>query len=235
MKPLSYENRMRALALTLLLIPSLSSAQAMPLQTEAAPVTPLGWAWRTDRPATPQRGGTGGVTDALFEFNHMAPGWHVTMGPGGALYDPALRAEGRFEVEGQMILFPEATTSEYGVFVGGTAMDGDGASWTAFVVRPDGTAGVIRRAAGVTSNLMPWSAHAAVAARDSTGFARNVVAVRAEPDSVRMFVNGTRVGAWARADLAVDGHFGLRIGQGVNIHVTNLDLKRRLAPFPSRR
>ena len=52
---------------------------------------------------------------------------------------------------------------------------------------------------------------------------------------MRFFVNNTRVGAWPRAALRVDGAFGFRIGQGANLHITNLDLTQRLAPFPARR
>ena len=59
--------------------------------------------------------------------------------------------------------------------------------------------------------------------------------VRAEPDSVRFLVNGVRVSAWPRAALQVDGSYGFRIGAGANLHITNLDLTRRLAPFPARR
>lgn len=54
-------------------------------------------------------------------------------------------------------------------------------------------------------------------------------------DSVRMFVNGTRVGAWPRRTLAVDGTYGFRIGKGTNLHITNLDPTRRHVPFPAPR
>jgi hypothetical protein len=51
---------------------------------------------------------------------------------------------------------------------------------------------------------------------------------------VRFVVNGERVAAWPRASLAVDGAYGFRIGGGVNLHITNLDVTRRVAPFPRR-
>lgn len=219
----------RPLLAAALLLPVAAAAQ------QAAPVTPPGWAWRTDKPATPQRGGTGNVTDAAFEFTHMAPGWHITMGPGGTLYDPAARADGRFAVEGELILFPNASNEEYGVFVGGAGLDGAAARWIAFVVRADGSAGVLRHADGRTTPLRDWAAHPAVKPKPADATAKNYVTVRAEPDSVRFFVNGERIAAWSRAELDVDGAFGFRIGRGVNLHITNLDVTRRLAPFPQRR
>jgi hypothetical protein len=218
------------------LIAMLPGSAPLAAQDAAAPrpLTPPGWAWRTDRPAEPQRGGTGRMSDAVFEFVHMAPGWHVTMGPGGNLFEPGARLAGRFGVEAEMILFPDASDGEYGVFVGGTGLDG-AAEWTAFVVRADGSAAVMRRAAGATTMLMPWAPHSAVKVKATGATAKNYVTVRAEPDSVRFVVNGERVAAWPRAGIPVDGNFGFRIGRGVNLHITNLDVTRRLAPFPDRR
>lgn len=219
----------RHLLLAILPVPAVAVAQ------QAAPLTPPGWTWRTDIPASPQKGGTGNLSDAVFEFTPMAPGWHITMGPGGTLFDPAARAEGRFVIEGELILFPGSTNQEYGVFVGGSALDGPGARWFAFVVREDGGAAVLRHDGGRTTELLPWGAHAAVKPRERNATVKNIVTVRAEPDSVRFLVNGERIGAWARAEIPVDGTFGFRIGRGVNLHITNLDHTRRLAPFPTRR
>ncbi len=199
---------------------------------QSGAVTPPGWQWRTDLPAAPQAGGTGNVTDSRFEFSPMAPGWHVTMGPGGILFDPQNRISGRFEVDAQFFLFPEPSNAEYGVFVGGAGLDGPGARWTTFVVRGDGSGAIFAHSGGRTNEVVSWTKHSAIAARDANGLARNVVSVRAEPDSVKLFVNGTRVAAVQRLDVSVDGQFGLRVGRGINIHVGNLDIKRRLAPFP---
>lgn len=197
-------------------------------------LTPPGWSWRTDAPATPRRGGTEPITEGQFEFSFMAPGWHITMGPGGVLYDGGEGAQGRFMLEGEFILFPNASNGEYGLFVGGSDLTGDGQGWLAFVVRADGRAAVLRSEAGGRSMLMDWTPHAAVKPKPADGTVKNFITVRAEPDSVRFVVNGERVAAWPRAALAVDGAYGFRIGRGVNLHVTNLDITRRLAPFPRR-
>jgi len=225
---------MRTLLAALFTLPCLGLGAQMAATSSA--VTPAGWTWKTDAPAEPQRGGTGNVGTAKFEFTHMAPGWHITMGPGGVLFPAEGRAEGRFVLEGEMIYFNDgADAAEYGVFVGGAGLDGMHASWTAFVMRPDGKAAVLRHEHGATRALHDWANVQGISGRDSTGFARHRVSVRAEPDSVRFFVNGTRVGAWPRAALAVEGGYGFRIGRGANLHITNLDLTRRLAPFPAPR
>lgn len=210
--------------------------RALAAQHENDPMlAPQGWRWSLDAPARLRNGGTFASADSLFEFVHMAPGWHITMGPGAALFDPRERAEGRFVVQSELILFPNASANEYGLFVGGRDLEGAGKEWFAFVVRADGSAAVMHRAGAETHLVMPWTKHEAVKVRPDGGSVTNVVAVRAEPDSVRFVVNGARIAAYPRAALAVDGAFGFRIGQGVNLHITNLDVTRRLAPFPERR
>lgn len=237
LRTVAIRNCRLAPVLSLVLSLVAASLDAQQMRTDPAPsVTPDGWAWRTDAPATPQKGGTGNVGTATFEFTHMAPGWHITMGPGALLFPKGAEATGRFALEGEMIYFPDgADSAEYGVFVGGSSLDGPNAGWTTFVVRADGSGAVTRRTATGEQLLRAWARHDAINARDANGWARNTVAVRAEPDSVRFVVNGKVVQAWARADLPVDGAYGFRIGKGANLHITNLDLTKRLAPYPSRK
>lgn len=224
----------QTLALGLMLVTGLVP-RAAGAQSTAPERAPTGWRWVLDAPGVHAGGSRDARADSVFDFVNMAPGWHITMGPGGALFDSRERAEGRFVVEGELILFPDGSDAEYGVFVGGRALDGAHPEWLAFVVRGDGSAGVLHRAGAETRALMPWTTHAAVKPRVGGATSKNVVTVRAEPDSVRFLVNGERVGAFARSAVPVDGAFGFRIGRGVNLHITNLDVSRRLAPFPAPR
>ncbi len=207
-----------------------------PVRAQGAPRAPEGWRWLLDAPATFSAAAIDRGNDTSFAFVRMAPGWHITMGPGAVLLDPAARVDGRFVIEAEMILFPDAQEHEYGIFLGGEGLDGDAttARWTAFVVRSDGQAAVLERSAGAVRQVLPWAEHAAVVRRPPGGSARNVVTVRAELDSMRFLVNGQRVAAWPRREMRAEGNFGFRIGQGVNLHITNLDLTRRLAPVPQR-
>jgi hypothetical protein len=216
-------------AVVITLAPRLG-AQAAP-----APQGPAGWSWTLDRPARFQGGGKAIGTDSLFEFSQMAPGWHLTMGPGAVVYDPREQADHRYVLTAELILFPDASMEgEYGVFVGGRGLEGSSAQWSAFVVRGDGSAAVMQRAGGQTRMIMPWTKAESVKPRPVGDAVTNVVQVRAEADSTVFVVNGTRVAAFGRGDLEVNGPFGFRVGPGVNLHITNLDLTRRLAP-PRRR
>lgn len=237
----THARRTFAVALASITLGALAMPLAMPLRAQgaapAAPQGPPGWAWSLDRTVRMSAGGKAIGTDSLFEFVNMAPGWHATMGPGGALYDPRETADHRFVLSAEMILFPDAAMdAEYGLFVGGRDL-GSAATkqWFAFVVRGDGSAAVMHRAGPETHMVMPWTKAAGVKARPDGGSAKNIVELRAEPDSIRFLVNGERVTAFARADLDVNGPFGFRVGKGANLHITNLDVTRRLAPFPQRR
>lgn len=206
-------------------------------QQAAAPAAPPGWTWSLDRPARMSAGGKAIGTDSLFEFALMAPGWHLTMGPGGVVHDPREKADHRFVVTAEMILFPDAALDgEYGIFVGGMQLESAAnKQWYAFVVRGDGSAAVMHRAGPETHMVMPWTMHTGVKPRPDGATVTNVVQLRAEPDSIRFLVNGERITTFARTDLDVNGTFGFRVGNRVNLHITNLDVTRRLAPFPQRR
>ncbi|HEU4828409.1 MAG TPA: hypothetical protein VFT04_04365 [Gemmatimonadales bacterium] len=165
------------------------------------------------------------AADSAYTFDRMPPGWHVTMGPGAILTDSAHRAEGRFVVESEIFLFPNSSASEYGI-----VLAKDGADWTGFLLRRDGTAAIVRFAGGVATPIVAWSAHDSVPKPSADAPARVVARVEAERDSTHFSVNGTRVASALGSAAPVDGVFGLRIGPGVNVHVSRLDYTRRLAP-----
>ncbi len=209
----------------------LTAATVVPLAV-AAQGGPPNWTWALDQPARLLNGGRFTPNDTTWDFVNMAPGWHVTMGPGGQLFDPSNTATGRYAVEAEMILFPNSSNEEFGVFVGGAHLGEPDARWTAFTIRRDGKFTVRSQQAGRRVTLADWAQHEAVNPLAADGTVKNTVRVLAEPDSVRFLVNGARVGAWARRGLAVDGLYGFRIGKGTNLHITNLDHTRRHAPFP---
>src|SRR5688572_21796033 len=85
--------------------------------------TPQGWRWVTDRPAA----------GAELSFITMAPGWHITTKPGTLLFHPGFEGRGRYSVEAEIFLFPGDNQEEYGLFIGGSDLEGPRGSYTAFV------------------------------------------------------------------------------------------------------
>jgi hypothetical protein len=171
--------------------------------------------------------------DPNSAFSMMPPGWHVTTtASGGILFDPAQTAAGRFAVEEEVFIFPGTSEEGYGVFVGGKNLESSGRSYIAFLARPDGSAGVFRFTGAGAEPISAWARTEAVLPPGQSEPTRNVLRVLAEPDSVRFLANGKEVASLARSALALDGIFGLRVGGGLNVHVSNLDITRRLAPAP---
>lgn len=201
----------------------------------AAAQAPAGWQLDLDAPATaqPTEAGARERPDAYW-FVEMRPGWHVTMGPGGRLFDPAFTAADRYAIESNIFLFPGGSDEGYGVFFGGSGA-GTGATWLAALLRRDGSAALLRHGPGVHEWVVPWAAHEAVkpgAAEEPVG---NLLHVDVRRDSVHVFANGTQLYAVPRAGLVTDGSFGLRVGREVNLHVSTLDHTRRLAGVPAPR
>lgn len=180
---------------------------------------PAGWTVRYDR---------ANAVDSTLAFTAMTPGWHVATGPSGILYDSTRTASGDFALTSEIFLFPGQRADGFGVFVGGRDLQGAGQQYTYFLLRKDGKFTIKRRDGAAATDLVPWTAHAAVAPHDGgEGTVKHVLGVVAAGDTVRFTVNGTEVAALPRAAVAPDGVVGLRVNHNLNLHVTSLDVRRR--------
>jgi hypothetical protein len=209
--------RLRALAA------ATSLAGILPIHLRAQDSAPAGW-------KTQLTSGSG----AEFAFDEMLPGFHVTAkSTGGLVYPAAERATGRFAVDAAIVLFPDASDRGYGVFVGGGDDGGRLGGWTAFLVAGDGRFAIAKQVGSATQMVLPWAAHDAVLRRaDKT--VTNRLRVELEPDSVRFLVNGARLATLARSAVSSDGHVGLQFEEGLNVHVIDVDVTRRLLGRPKR-
>jgi hypothetical protein len=175
-----------------------------------------------------------GTADSVA-YDRMPPGWHITTGPASILYDAVNQARGRFAVDAEIHLFPGTSDEGYGVFIGGSTRQ-DGESWIAFLITRDGSATIERRTAGSTTTLYPRTRAPSIKPHPGgEGTAFNAIRVLVQGDSAVFSANGQRITAIPTRDLPVEGTFGFRVGKNLNLHITNLDLVTRLAPFPVRR
>jgi hypothetical protein len=191
--------------------------------------TPDDWRWRLDEPAAMSPDGK--MDAGRWWFVAMPPGWHITMGPGGLVYHPSYRASGRFVVESELFLFPDSSDEGVGVFVGGQTLgDQELPAWTALLLRKDGGATVVRRAAGAVTPLSDWKPAPGVRPHGGKDAEKHTFRVEADTATVTFLVDGATVASLPRTDAGPDGHFGFRLGRGVNIHVVRLDFTQQLAP-----
>jgi hypothetical protein len=188
----------------------------------AAPVAgqeyerPANWKVRFDRPAP----------DSALYFVSMEPGWHITTGPAGILYDPERKAAGNYLLRSEIHLFPGERREGFGVFVGGNNLDSQDQSYTYFLIRKDGRFLVKRRNGAETQILTPWTEHAAIVKHDGgEGTAKNTLGVECDVEMVHFLVNDEKVASLPRADVEVDGVVGLRVNHGLNVHVTELTIE----------
>ncbi len=193
---------------------------------------PPHWQWIADSPARM-------VTDldvpeGAVLFVTMAPGWHVTTRVGALFHDPRYFTEGPFSLDAEVFLFPDSGEEEYGVFLGGTALDRPQRRYATFVLRRDGTVGLFVVDGSSRTAIVPWTSHPA-ALTPGTDAVKNHFSIVADADSVSVGVNGVSVAHLARSALPVEGAFGFRMGPGINLHAIRLDVSHRLAPTARRK
>lgn len=197
---------------------------ALTLGASAAPTfaqdfqRPDGWMTRFDR---------SGSTEADLEmFVEMPPGWHVTTGPAGIFWSPTNTTSGDFRLEMEVFLFdPSGRREAFGLFAGGQDLQGPGQSYTYFLLRDGGEFIIKRRQGEDAPTVRPWTAHEAVLGYSDRGeevSVKNVLALEAEGDTVRFFVNGEEVAAIPRSEVPVDGIYGFRVNHMLNLHISKL-------------
>lgn len=212
---------MRLTALTLLTV----LGAAGPLAAQA----PAGWTWHTDAPVT-WVASVDKPVDSLLAFVRMPPGWHLTMGPGGVLYEPRYFAEGNYTLEAQYFHFPNSSAAEYGLMVGGQDLSGGGARYVAFVVRGDGSVAAWERVGGRDRMLAEWRRAEAVRPTDGKEVVGNVLRLTVTAREAVLKVNGLDALILPLDGVSLDGQFGFRVGRGMNLHASTLTVTQRLAP-----
>jgi hypothetical protein len=193
------------------LVLGLVSAPALAQELER----PADWKLRFDRPAP----------DSAVYFVSMPPGWHITTGPAGILYDPSVTAKDEYRVRSEIFLFPGERREGFGIFVGGENLESDSQSYLYFLIRKDGRYLIKHRAGSETHVIVPWTAHEAIVKHEGgEETAKNELGIECGSEIVDFFVNGEKVNSLPRSQTNVDGIVGLRVNHSLNLHVTDLSV-----------
>lgn len=181
---------------------------------------PAGWSARTDR----------GQPLTNVNFRPMGGGLHVTVGPAVILYRAADAAKGAYEVS---VTYSQtaapAHPESYGLFVGGSDLQGAAQRYTYFLIRGNGQFLVKRRTGAETSNVSDgWTAHPAVKAQDADGKATNTLSIVVGPERVSFRANGTEVFSAARGDVDTNGVAGLRVNHNLDLHIDGFTVKTKM-------
>ncbi|UCG84835.1 MAG: hypothetical protein JSW71_12840 [Gemmatimonadota bacterium] len=176
---------------------------------------PADWQVRFDRP----------TSDSVY-FVTMTPGWHLTTGPSAIFYNPSTTAAGEYRVSSEIYLFPGDRREGFGLFIGGTDLEGEGQSYLYFLIRKDGRYIVKRRNGVETPTITPWTEHPAIVRQSGDQQAKNVLEIDVGPERLTFYVNGETVTSIPRGALLTDGVVGLRVNHNLNLHVTSLTITR---------
>ena len=200
---------------------ALASALAAPALAAQDFERPEGWQVRFDEP--------GASEDQLEMFVSMPPGWHVTSGPAAIYWGPEMEASGEYRIEMEVFLFEPhqgMMREAFGFFAGGRNLDGDDIEYTYFLIRDGGEFIVKRREGAEAPTIHPWTGHEAILGwkdRGDGATAKNILAVEADADEVRFFVNDAQVAALPRDQVAMDGVYGFRVNHMLNLHISRLE------------
>ena len=83
---------------------------------------------------------------------------------------------------------------------------------------------------GASANAKPETAE--LEAKAVLDNVKNVLKVDLDPAHAALWVNGTKVLSVPRAEVSTDGRVGFRVGKDMNLHITTLNVTRKLAPVP---
>ena len=166
-------------------------------------------------------------------FVVMRPGWHVYAGPGGLLWDPGRFASGNYAVKSTIYLFPKGdpersgstqVDSPYGLFLAGRDLEGDAPEYISFQIDNAGRFRISRHTGDDVQDLAPWTDSDAVAVLDepATSPAENVLEVDVRGEQTIFLIDGESVAEVPTSELPVEGIVGLRVGEGLSLHITEI-------------
>ncbi len=200
-----------AVAVAALVVPLVGDAQTG--GNEAA-----GWETRLDN---------GTDVDSVLHFRTMGGGVHATTaGRGGATFwQPNSMAKGDFTISANFIQTePSGHPNAYGIFWGGSDLDGPNQQYSYFVIRQGGMCSIIKRMGSETMRVVDWTAVPAINDLDGDGRSTNKLAVEVGSSQVRFLVNDTEVASLPKTDLDTDGITGLRVTHLLDVHIGDLML-----------
>ncbi len=175
---------------------------------------PAGWSGRTDRPNQK-------IEDAKFVT--MGSGFHVTSGPAAIYWNDKSMTKGPYTATATFRQTKKPEHPEaYGMIFGGNKLDTPDQTYYYLLVRGDGKVLLNHRAGTEVHKIMDWKEVASAKKEDASGTATNTISVDAsKPDSIRLSVNGARIGAIPGAQ---DGAVGLRVNHNLDVHISDFKI-----------
>ena len=161
-------------------------------------------------------------------YSEKEPGrWEVKTGPAHILYSPADTAANKYSVSAtfeqlQAPSHPEA----FGVFIGGSKLDGPTVKYTYFIVRGDGMYMVKVRDGADTRTITNWTANPAIPKQDASGKGLYGVKIDVRDGAASVSVNGAPITTISAKSAPLNGITGVRINHNLHLIVTPVTVIR---------
>lgn len=189
-----------------------------PPKDAAKPVSALpdGWKARLDDAQAKDTGTVQVEKDAIV----------FSGGPGGLYYKPGMKAEKDYTA---IAAFTQSKTlpapQPYGLFVSGADLDKETRSYTALLIRQDGKYQIVTRSGDKDTVVVDWRAAAAMLEPKGVK-PTNTLEIRAMQNAVHFLIGDKEVHQMPREKAGADGVAGIRLGPGLNVQVTKLEVKK---------
>jgi hypothetical protein len=163
-------------------------------------------------------------------FVNMTPGWHITTGPAGIFYHPANTASGNFTIKSELHFFEpgDRNREAYGVFLGGSDLEGEDQYYVYFLIRNTGEFLIKERMGMETALLQGWTSSSAIIKYEpgvtENSSVMNTLSVNVSNNDVSFYINDDEVASMNTSDMKTSGTFGLRVNHSINLHISDLSL-----------
>lgn len=161
-----------------------------------------------------------------LKFAAAGAGFRATTGPAGIFYQASRTFSGPMSVSATFTqVKPSDHPEAYGLFIGGSDLQGPNQKYTYFLIRQDGWFLVKRRAGGSTPTLINWTDHAAIRRADASGKMTNALAISVDQQKARFLVNTTEVASLPLSQVDSAGIAGLRVNHNLDVQIDGLAFK----------
>lgn len=160
-------------------------------------------------------------------INALGDAFEVHTGPAAIVWDADQTASGEYTLSGTFTLLePSSHTNYYGLFYGGSQLEGEAQNYMYFLIGQNGTYIIKHRANNETvHDIMGRTAHDAIATPGADGTSVNDLEVRIGAEQIDFVINGEVVHTTENAGMAgrADGIYGVRVNHVIpGVRVENL-------------
>ena len=212
-------------------LPAISVAQDADRSVAGGGITVAGWKGRVDARAASQ-----GKSVKDSKFGMTGGKLDLKIGPAAVYWNDANKASGNYEVKASFTENAHRPNHphSYGVFIGGSDLEGADQSFVYCIAYANGTYSVKYFHGANVVTVVDRVASPAINKADANNHATNEIGWRVRGGKAGCVINGTEVQSWDASQLvgadklkSLDGVYGVRVSHNLDLTVTPLTLTKQ--------